>query len=466
MTAVHKDVVIVGGGPSGLSATWQLRHLDVLVLEQRDRLGGRLKSQPRGDYWLNYGGHLFPGAGSSMHNLTQQLGLEVIEIPGLKTAMSFAGKVYKSKRVEAYPFLLPMTPRERFELVKVGTTLMTTVARWQRVAKERAGEPPSVRRERIAAFRAGETFRDLLGRPSRRVDEIFQSAARRAAAEPEQQSAGVGVALFGAVWSGKKDNTALNLRGGSGMFATAMARELGDRVRLGATATLVEETADGVRVVYRVGDADHEVLADQVIVAVPAHLARALVRDIPADVYEALRVPQYGSWVGMTMLTDEPGPMPYDDIYAMTTPDRTFDMFFNHANPVQRPGRRAPGGSLMCYAGGATAERLLKLSDEEITKLYQDEIFELFPTLRGHIAESHIQRWTIGGTYRSTGDASFEPVLRYAAEPAHRIRFAGDYFAPLGQMEVAVTAGKDAAEAVIRDRAVTHPRRFGSVKPG
>ncbi|MBB5157147.1 flavin monoamine oxidase family protein [Saccharopolyspora phatthalungensis] len=446
------DVVIVGGGPSGLSAAWQLRGRSLVVLEERRRLGGRLKSESRGPYWMNFGGHLFPGAGSNMHNLVRELGLEVIEIPGLKTAMTFAGKVYRSKRVEAYPFVLPMSLKERIELVWVGTKLMTTVARWHRIAKPRQGEPDSARRERIAKFRFGKTFRDLLGRPSRRVDEIFQAAARRAAAEPEQQSAGVGVALFGAVWSGKKDNTALNLDGGSGRFGQAMQEHLGDRIRVGAAVQSVRQDGDLVRVRYLQDGREHTVTARQVVVAVPAHLAREVVADIPAAVDGALQVPRYGSWVGMTMITDEPGPMPYDDIYAMTTPDRTFDMFFNHANPLRRPGRREPGGSLMCYAGGETAQRLLKLSDAEITDIYTREILELFPTLRGHIVESHIQRWLIGGTYRTVSDAAaFEPLIEYCREPGHRIHFAGDYFAPLGQMEVAVTSGKAAAEMVSRE---------------
>ena len=53
---------------------------------------------------------------------------------------------------------------------------------------------------------------------------------------------------------------------------------------------------------------------------------------------------------------------------TVLTPDASFNMFFNHANPIQEPGRRKPGGSLMCYAGGAPATRLLELSDQEITQ--------------------------------------------------------------------------------------------------
>lgn len=444
---VH-DVVIVGGGPSGLSAAWRLRDRDTVLLESRNRLGGRLKSESRGKYWMNFGGHLFPAAGSNMNNLCRELGLEVIEIPGLKTAMSFGGKVYKSKRVEAYPLVLPMSMKERFDLIRIGTRLMTTVAKWQRVAKPRPGEPDAARRARIAEFRAGESFRDLLGRPSKRVDEIFQSAARRASAEPEQQSAGVGVALFGAVWSGKKDNTALNLKGGSGQFGRAMARELGDRVRYETVVSKVEQIGDIVEVTYTQGGQESVLRAKQVVVCVPATVARQIVSDLAPEIARALEVPQYGSWVGMTMITDETTRMPYDDLYAMTTPDRTFDMFFNHANPLRTAGVREPGGSLMCYAGGATAQRMLTLSDDDIRAIYSEEIFELFPTLRGHIVESHIQRWVIGGSYRKPGDDHFEPLIEYSKTPGHRIHFAGDYFAPLGQMEVAVTMGKDAAAMV------------------
>lgn len=51
------DVVIVGGGLSGLAATWQLhRHgIAVRLLEARDRTGGRVLSIPFGDSQFDYG---------------------------------------------------------------------------------------------------------------------------------------------------------------------------------------------------------------------------------------------------------------------------------------------------------------------------------------------------------------------------------------------------------------------------
>ncbi|OFW49571.1 MAG: amine oxidase [Actinobacteria bacterium RBG_16_67_10] len=374
----------------------------------------------------------------------------MIEIPGLKTALSFGGKVYHSKSIETYPFLLRASLRERFDLARVGLKLKYMVWRWYRYTRPRPGEAPSAQRARVEQFRARETFRDLLGRPSKRIDQIFQTAAHRASADAEQQSAGCAVALFGAVWSGKKDNTSLNMKGGSGQFGVAMQRALGDRVQLGATVRRVIGDDDGVTVTYEQGGTEQSLRARYAIVCLPATLAREVVADIPIEVDQALSLVHYGSWVGMSMITDEKGPMPYDDIYALTASDRTFDMFFNHANPL-RNGTRQPGGSLMCYAGGSTAESLMSRSDEEITALYCKELYELFPQLEGHIVESRIQRWVIGGSYRRVTSDFFEPLVEYSATPEKRVRFAGDYFAPLGQMEVAVTTGQDAADLVRQD---------------
>ena len=72
MLAMTRDVVIVGGGIAGLSAAWRLRHRDVLLLEAGDRLGGRMRSDPCGDYWLNYGAHLFPAPGSLVDRMARE----------------------------------------------------------------------------------------------------------------------------------------------------------------------------------------------------------------------------------------------------------------------------------------------------------------------------------------------------------------------------------------------------------
>lgn len=50
-----RDAIVIGGGIAGMSAAWRLRDTDVIVLEASNRIGGRLRSERRGRYWLNWG---------------------------------------------------------------------------------------------------------------------------------------------------------------------------------------------------------------------------------------------------------------------------------------------------------------------------------------------------------------------------------------------------------------------------
>lgn len=438
------DVVIIGGGPSGLSAAWELRERNIIVLERTNRLGGRLYSMTRGDYWLNLGGHLFPPAGSHMRNILHSIGLDIIKIPGNKFAIWWGGKVYKPKSVSMLPFTMSMSLAERISLASIGLRMMKAVKGWQKEMALVYGESNQDRRARVARYMADLPFSKFIGRVPKRINALFQSAARRAAAEMEDQHAGVGVSLFGAVWAGKGDSMALNLNGGSGRFGERMMELLGDRARYYTTVKSVTKAADLVTVVYEQDGQEHTVTASQVIVAVPAYAAAEIVKDIPADVRDTLKNVQYGPFPTMGIITDETGPMPYDDVYAITTPDASFDMFFNHANPL-REGPRKPGGSLMVYSGGAPAREMLKLTDEEIRDIYLADVFKMFPELKGHVKETIVQRWVPGNTYRPAG-FDFEPMLAYCKRDDVDIHFAGDYFAEIGNMEIATGSAHEAAK--------------------
>src|SRR5919112_1464234 len=128
-----RDVVVIGGGIAGLAAAWRLRHRDVLLLEASDRLGGRMRSDVRGDYWLNYGAHLFPAPGSLVDGIARDCGLETVPVTGGMMGLAVGSTVLDRGRVETYPARLPLSLRDRLALVRAGARVQRAVAKYHRL---------------------------------------------------------------------------------------------------------------------------------------------------------------------------------------------------------------------------------------------------------------------------------------------------------------------------------------------
>src|ERR687895_374652 len=370
-----RDVVIVGGGIAGLAAAWRLRHRDVLLLEAGDRLGGRMRSDPCGDYWLNYGAHLLPGPGSLIDGMARECGLETVPVTGSMMGLALGSTRLSRGRVETYPFRLPLSLRDRIAFAKAGLKVQRAVARYHRL-------------EQRHDFEDHRTFGEFLGPLPPTTQEIFSCAAHRASAELDELSAGCGIGLFALVWGGKSSLIARNLLGGSGRLPAALGRELGERARTGCRVRAIRP--DGAHlVVHHDGG---EVCARHVIVAAPAPHAVPLVAPVAEKAAAALSQLSYGAFVSVAIETRETTAMPYDDVYAMATPGRAFDMFTNQAHALRRDGPRRRGGSLMLFAGARGAEALMPETDELITERFLADLHELYPQTRGAIARATVQR--------------------------------------------------------------------------
>jgi oxygen-dependent protoporphyrinogen oxidase len=443
MGAVTRDVVIIGGGIAGLAAAWRLRHRDLLLLEAGDRLGGRLRSDACGDYWLNYGAHLFPAPGSLVDAMARECGLETVPVTGGMMGLAVGRTILDRGRVETYPFRLPLSLRDRLALLRTGARLRLAVWRYGRTAARRPGDTDESRRLRILSYRDDTSFAQFLGPVPGDVDALIRPTIERSSAEPEDVSAGYGIGYFQLVWD-RTSGLTRNVLGGSARLPETLAAALGDRVRTGARATSAARDGGGVRIRYTQEGAEQEVRARFAILAAPAHVTASIASDLPVETRDALARITYGPYVVAAFLTGEDGPMPYDGIYAVATPKRSFNMLFNTANVLRGPGPREPGGSLMVYSGASLAQRLEGRSDDEVRETYLRDLEELFPALRGKVAETAIVRWPRGLPHPRPGRHLLQPALERPVAPFF---LAGDYLGTT-YVETAIQTGAAAARAV------------------
>jgi oxygen-dependent protoporphyrinogen oxidase len=443
-SATSHDVVVVGGGIAGLAAAWHLRDLDVLVLEAADRIGGRIRSEPRGDVWLNFGAHVFGSPGSATGRLIAETGVQAAQVGGRLAAVALGGRVVASGMVETYPFRLPLPPRSRASLVRAGIALRLAVRRYAAVAAERPGESAAERQQRMLDFLDGRSFSDFIGPLPADVDAIFRATLNRSSGEPEELAAGYGIGYFHLVWN-RSAGLSRNILGGPNRLIDALAAGSEGRILTGAEATEVVAADGHVAVRYRQGEVEHEVRARSAVVATPAFVTHEIVRGLPTDTAEALEAMRYGPYVVGAFLTCETRPMPWDGIYALATPLRSFGMLFNTANVLRSPGAvRPPGGSLMVYAAAGSARALAGLDDDEVRARFLADLHSLYPEARAVVSEVVIQRWERGLPYAAVGRGSLQAALTRPLGPIH---LAGDYLGTW-YTETACQTAEAAARAI------------------
>ena len=441
------DCIVVGGGMAGLTAAWQLRDRDVLVLEAESRVGGRVKSEKSGDYWLSVGAHMFGEPESIVGGLVEETGLETLRIHGDMLAISWGDKLYRGGRLELYPLRLPLALRARADMVRVGLKIRRAAARYESLSHRRPDDKPGDVRARLLGFLDDRTFAELIGAVHPEIDALFRTTAHRMTAEPEEVAAGCMAALFAHVWSSGDAVLGRNMRGGSAELPRALARALGPKVQ---RETQVEEVAseDGcTRVTARRRGEQLILRARYAVVATPAYVTRTIIRDLPSPLEHALGAIDYGPFVVAAILTNEVSRMPWDDLYSVLTPRRSFTMLFNHANVLRAlERRRAPGGALMVYAGAGSARALLDKSDEQITGAFLDDLARIFPETRSVVKDVWVQRWEKAQPFQKPGRSRFQEVLERPI--GDRIFLAGDYKGDWAHMEGAAETGREAAIGV------------------
>jgi protoporphyrinogen/coproporphyrinogen III oxidase len=442
----ERDVVIIGGGIAGLAAALHLRDLSPLVLEADERVGGRILSKRRGNLALSVGAHMFPPPDSVVGRIVGDLGLELMPITGSMLNVYWRGKLVRDTRPELLPLRLPLSFGARISFARAGLRLKRDAEQYMRLIAPRPGDTDTAIRLRALQHRGDQTFAEFMGPLHPQAAEIYRAIANRSIAEPHEISQSAMAALFGHVWD--TGDLGRNMLGGSARLPEALCASLGDAVRLRARVRELRLDGGGIRVRYDGDAGSSQVQARAAICAVPAPLIPPLIANLPREAAAALAHVTYGPMVVLSILTNETESMPWDDLYSILTPDKSFNMFFNHANCLQAAGTPKQGSVLMVYAGGDRGRKLLDLDDATICRRFLDDLHDIYPQVRRIVAETMVKKWPLAGPFASPGRWRFQAALEGGV--ADRLFFAGDWVSEFVSMETAARTAVDAAANVRR----------------
>lgn len=445
------DVVVIGAGLAGMTAAYELRDRDVIVLDRRDRVGGRTLSWTHHDHWYNSGAQFVWDERTVA--LCRQLGIELLGAKGAKASLYLREKLSAGASPYTMFLKLPLSMRERFDLGM-------TITRLRRLAARMDNLDPA----RIDSASLADLMGDVTPVTRAVMDMVSESGTGLPASEVSGWiGLGYAIHLFG----GDVNDTLKQVVGGTQTITKTLAKEVGsDRVRLGSEVVSVESNADGVRVRYRAEGREEEIQARAGVMAATADTVLATVDGLPEPRRAALeRMVPYGRIISIARLTHEAKAMPWDEL--LVTPvigDLSFEQISNNGfflKQADRP-RRRPGSCLITLSTGARADRLWDLDDDAAGQLQLDELSRIFPHASPVLAEgeTRVERWQGFPQFRKGWLAS-QRALR---EPVGRLHFCGDYTAQPGTPG-AVGSGFHSAQTVKRVLDAAPPARSDGRTP-
>jgi monoamine oxidase len=442
------DLAVVGAGLAGLAAARQAvaAGSSVVVLEARDRVGGRVLNEDiGGGNVVEVGGQWIGPTQERLAAVARELGVETFRTHGEgENVIEYAG------RLRRYSGTIP----------RINPLVLVDVERAQRRLNRLARSVPldAPWEAPRAARLDGQTTatwmrRNLATKPGRMLLELGIEAVW--AAQPEDvsllhvlfyiHSAGSLEMLFDTEGGAQQDRFV----GGSQLVAIRMAEQLGgERLSLAAPVRAIRQTDDGVTV-HADGVA---VRAKRAIVAVAPTLAGRIAYDPPLPGFRdqlTQRMP-LGTVAKCMAIYDEP----------FWRQEGLSGQGISDAGPVKLTfDNSPPGGSpgvLLGFLEGRRARELGRVPAEQRRTAVIDCFARLFGP-RAARPDAYVERlwaeeeWSRGcyGCHMPTGAwTGYGPALR---EPIGRLHWAGAEYATVwnGYMDGAVRSGQKAAREAL-----------------
>lgn len=425
------DVVIVGGGLSGLSAAHFLDKYNFLLLEKEIHFGGNASLEEY-ESQAYATGSAFDFKGSESEQLASELGLKLLPINNPDPTIVNGKWVPDTWRAGLDELPYPKSVRESFKKFKKDVLALTATAHPEKydaepLSKYLAGYAPEIK-----------LWWDAYG-PS------------NWGAKSDETSFYVAMIDFADMTEEPFNDTRVTLPGGNGVTSQRLVARLEPQHREqllgGATVVAVEQQNQEVIVTYMHAGRLHAVAAKAAIMATPKFIASFLVAGLPPAQRDAMNAIRYIPYPVINLIFDKPV---YDRAYDTWCPGKAFTDFVPADWPIRkRPGYHPKNEILTFYTPLDSTERHRLLTVDGCKSIALDvlrDFKKLLPEF--HDAEPvEVHLYRRGHPMFMSSPGVYTKIMPAASHPMERIFFANtDSLGPESLAYSAVQMARKGAE--------------------
>lgn len=402
-----QSIIIVGGGASGLMAARILSSsYNVTIIEQRDELGGRIRTIRSGD-------NIIEGGAEFMHG-DLPLTIELLKEAGLNYVKA-EGRMFRKQGSEL---------KEQTEMVEG----------WDEFFKEIKKESVDLTLDNFLQ----KHFADARYEEFRK--EVRQYAMGFNVADPKNVSA---LSLYNE-WS--QEETNYRIKEGYGAlidFLESECRKNGCEIVPAETVIQVNHVKGNVDVVTASG---HQYNADKLLVTLPVNILFDSIQfsGLPDDYLNASKQVGFGSVIKIIIEFDKP----------LWKPGVAF-IFSDELIPTWWTQYPLTGNTFTGWAGGPMADKMAPHTDAQLNDIALASLSHIFDMpvdeLKTHITGSYIFNWKTGAySYATTQSKIARQILNSPINDT--IFFAGEglyHGRYCGTVEAALSSAKQASQKIL-----------------